>query len=772
MKPSFALNLSHDGISLLHRSPGGWHLIGDVDLQSPDMPNELRFLRQSAVALAAGQMTTKLVLPESQILYTEFEIATGPDADCVAEIGHSLVGMTPYAVEDLVFDWERQGQIVRVAAVAKETLEEAEHFAIEHNFNPLSFAAVPKHGQFGREPFFGATKTAATLLSDGEKVEPDVFPIKIVPMPEVAPMLAVPPAPTPLPDERDATRNGKATDVLDPKLVLGAASSPEPKKDGAKDAQTASATPAFSSRRNDEPTETPSAAAPLTATVEPRFAIQPTKSDIEQSPPQSPPASVTQAIAPDMPLAATPKDTKPSEPDTPKVPPAPAPIVAAQSAEKLARFGEQPQRGKPRFLGLILTAALVFVMVMVAFWMTFGPTENATSSQPAPEETQASDLSAEPDVAEPQPIPEIAEVEPIEIAPLPTEDELDAAYPEVPRLSDAEVNDTYASSGIWLASPTSPGAATRDTLNSIYVPSIDPVISSFDAVALPRLERNIGATLPATQHDPAVAGTEFALDEQGRVIPTAEGALNANGIRVFAGRPNSTTPPRVLPEVTETEIETAEAQNPLAAFRPVPRPTDLQERQERALYAGLTREELASFRPTPRPVSAQEIAIAAADAAAASLQEQAATEEDTSEQGTLSDDSEFAMATSLLPSRRPEGFSALVAQIRESRSADEADTSTRDTASTAVGRAPSIPTRASVAQQATVENAINLRRISLIGIYGSTSNPQAMVRLRNGRYVRLSVGDRLDGGQVAAIGQDELRYVKRGRNVTLEMPNT
>lgn len=84
--------------------------------------------------------------------------------------------------------------------------------------------------------------------------------------------------------------------------------------------------------------------------------------------------------------------------------------------------------------------------------------------------------------------------------------------------------------------------------------------------------------------------------------------------------------------------------------------------------------------------------------------------------------------------------------------------------------APSIPSNTSVARAATEENAINLRRINLIGVYGQPSSRSALVRLSNGRYVKVSVGDRLDGGRVAAIGESQLRYVKGGRNMTLQMP--
>ena len=83
---------------------------------------------------------------------------------------------------------------------------------------------------------------------------------------------------------------------------------------------------------------------------------------------------------------------------------------------------------------------------------------------------------------------------------------------------------------------------------------------------------------------------------------------------------------------------------------------------------------------------------------------------------------------------------------------------------------PDLPSKASVAKQATVKNAIKLRGINLIGVYGKTSSRRALVRLANGRYQKVTVGDRLDGGRVSAIGESELRYTRSGREVVLKMP--
>ena len=88
----------------------------------------------------------------------------------------------------------------------------------------------------------------------------------------------------------------------------------------------------------------------------------------------------------------------------------------------------------------------------------------------------------------------------------------------------------------------------------------------------------------------------------------------------------------------------------------------------------------------------------------------------------------------------------------------------------AVAAAPRIPSSASVARQATVEGALNLRELNLIGVYGTASDRRALVRLPNGRFVKVEIGDRVDGGQVADIGDRDLRYIKGGRSIVLSMP--
>ncbi|MGB1235936.1 MAG: hypothetical protein ACPG5U_09390, partial [Planktomarina sp.] len=83
---------------------------------------------------------------------------------------------------------------------------------------------------------------------------------------------------------------------------------------------------------------------------------------------------------------------------------------------------------------------------------------------------------------------------------------------------------------------------------------------------------------------------------------------------------------------------------------------------------------------------------------------------------------------------------------------------------------PSGATRATVARAATETRQLKLGRVALIGLSGRTSARRALVRLPNGTFVRVKIGDSLDGGRVAAIGDEQLRYIKSGRNISLQMP--
>jgi hypothetical protein len=180
MKPGFALSLAHSGVTLLQRSPRGWLIVGEVALDDPALDSALEGLRTTALTLEPAGIATKLVIPRSELIYTKVDVP-GPDPEARRQaVREHLEGMTPFPVDELVFDWSGSGKRLNVVVVARETLDEAEAFARHHRFNPVSFVAQPEPGQFIGEPFFGPTGMAETLIGAGAKVERDLIPIAVV----------------------------------------------------------------------------------------------------------------------------------------------------------------------------------------------------------------------------------------------------------------------------------------------------------------------------------------------------------------------------------------------------------------------------------------------------------------------------------------------------------------------------------------------------------------------------------------------------------------
>lgn len=76
-----------------------------------------------------------------------------------------------------------------------------------------------------------------------------------------------------------------------------------------------------------------------------------------------------------------------------------------------------------------------------------------------------------------------------------------------------------------------------------------------------------------------------------------------------------------------------------------------------------------------------------------------------------------------------------------------------------------------VALHATETRAIKNARLILIGVTGKPDQMKALVRLKGGRLVSVSVGDSLDGGRVESIHRDHIVYKKGNRTRRLAMPD-
>jgi hypothetical protein len=1129
MKPSFALVLTQDTIALMHRTSQGWQPVGEAAVADPDLTEALSYLRRSALGLDPRGITSKLIIPNSEILYTSV-LAPGPSASARrAQIRAALEGRTPYAVRDLVFDWSGSGPEVKVAVVARETLEEAEAFASQHRLGPLAFAGSPEPGQFDGEPWFGPAAAAESLLAPGEKVERDKAPVPPlavpVPPPEpVAETAAAEPAivaaqPDGAMEAGDAEpgdaepgsaasaaapsppRDARPDEVARPDSLMSPQAAPLPdaglssadriisalaKVEGgfvegpAVEAPVATPPVAGAPFADTPIAETPVARAPVTEApiakppvaetpaatgmvapplsvarqgIPPSFAPEPSPAlPANIAPPPLARSIRAEVIAPglevppDQPsdrvtarpgdagsapaverlkarLAEQPIDPRrfgaraagagaapsPAEPDmtqgkgdnaasariprpvTPLAAPnraaAPvarpaasrvAPKAGARSASpmvtspsipiprdrrvnipgaeaasdarvkaaaearkaqqtdtgKQTAFGSrQTARGKPKYLGLILTGLLLVLLAAVAAWSTFvsseGPAETVpvaaapatVAPQPDAGASASSGLATGPDAAEtPSDTPDggtpaaaqPAPARPVETSPPASADLPQTAPPARPEAPDAVAASAAPDPAAEAAAPgeVPAGAATLATaggaaeatvvdtpvveatvvqtaaVETAVIPqpevseqaSRNPAVAPQDEIFLARTDPEvaigdlIALAPPVATTDPAPAaqplpppfGTVYQFDANGLILPTPEGIVTPEGVRLVLGKPSRVPPARpadllaaapaasaqVAPaEATGAAAEAAAPVPPVSAVagasvsgviaapadpvaaepfadpalrdaRPRPRPASLA--PAAGDDAALPQEgdpRLTSLRPQARPASVTAEAEAASEDAAEAAAIQSAAASLAATAADTAQTSPLAIAVSRKPAPRPRDLSkaveAAVASVAPEPivTAPEAPAKPVAVAAAApeprpkatagaipqakpekpakptvaakpkedpaeveidepevASAAPDLPTKANVAKQATFRNAINLSRINLIGVYGSSSNRYALVRQPNGRYVKVSVGDRVDGGKVASISERELRYVKNGRTVTLAMP--
>ncbi len=711
MKPRFALSLSSERIVLLHRVSRGWNRAGEVSLDSAELAAELRMLRTTASALESGGVRCKLVLPEDQILYTRIPLDVTSSAPHEPALRAALVGLTPYDVDDLVFDWEDKGDHALVAVVARETLQEAEAFASDHKFNPVSFVAIPKDADaFPREPWFGTTRLAATLQAGDDEIERD-------------------------------------TDII--QVVGRSAPTPEAEKPVSEIA--------FTSQRSD-PAEAQPAPSQVTAdTIAPakRLNLEAVMDSLGEKP-RLQDVSITQSD-----LAIAPNAPPPPAPPVPVAKPTPAGVQELAVHSRPSTQAVPPVRART----VLLAAALAIIIVAIALWaFVFGntPTQHSSAAdteavqsaetqdaQPpeiSPDAPQIAMLSAP--VAPQAPTAAVSEAPPTQIAPVSLSAAQDLPAPVTAPQQVPRAQPPVAGTEIWTQRP--PVTAHPGAVEDVYITSVDPEVSLRDALALPAFPDVLSETAPSKQPLPSKPAEAFVLDARGLVTPTPAGTRNPDGVLVVAGRPNITALVRpdglIAPVALEPEV------NIFAGIRPRVRPANLSELNERATLGGFSRAELAQVRPKARPASAQERFAA---------QNPLELAEPDPVVGR------FAVARSAKPNARPSNFARLV---------DKALQEARATPAPAVPAAavvtPRIPSSSSVAKRATLNNAINLAKVNLIGVYGSKSNRRALVRLPSGKYRKVQVGDRVDGGKVAAIGESELRYVKGGRNIVLSMPKS
>ncbi len=959
-----------EGIALLQRSSPGWELVGEASPESPTLGQEMKALREAAEKLAPGQATFKIVIPNEQIRYVTVPAGRADPVSRQQTVAMALDGQTPYSLDELATDSAVSGQHLHIAAVALETLQEADEFARGFGFTPVSFAAMPEPRDYSGEPFFGTAHDVPANIT----VEPDTVAIRVIGRVKSP---TAPPAPDPAKEE-DApvafvSRRSKEPEGEDTPAPADApaAAKPAAKSDPKSDAAVASASSAKASAprgaelrasrkaswerdaakkaKADTAVEDDASAADTGAALTPPSTDFETAFDATDATPSprrpNPLAGVTgvlggigttlggalssfgkkraarasevpELVLPDSagisldgstPAPSAEVDDPVNEPVEPSIAEASeetskpaktsrwkrskkaaaAPIVTdaavaedtvapdleaeassqgqarslgelsaeerRKEAERLTVFGArggaayEPSGGGARVaIAVVGVVALLGTAGWAAIFMNDGMAP-LVSPQAGVEEREPAEEVAGAAVTEESVPPGPGDDEAIEdVSPLIVTEAVEAAEETAPEeTANADTTDVpadgpeaearYAATGIWQDSPDPLASETlgADDAARDDNPGSDGPPQRMEQPALAAL---VPDALPTPPGPPPTPGQRFNMDDRGLVIATPEGAVTPQGVVVYAGDPPLLPPtrpgepeqtqddaalqpeatPDVTPEATpedEAEVtviaglppilpparpgvtegvaeETAPVTEPVTELavdtaEATPELTeDTAVEAEVETVAARPEPRFEALRPLIRPFAADPdpapIQVAAAtttgpaqgaslasgaieSAVAAALNDEGVTRTSAAAglviapQPTPEPQLEPAF-TALRPLKRPENMPQLAAAARVTQAPPPAVV-------------PRVPSSASVTRQATVRNAINLNRINLIGVYGQPSDRRALVRLANGRYRKVQVGDRIDGGRVLAIGDGTLRYQKNGRNVTLDMPS-
>ena len=363
--------------------------------------------------------------------------------------------------------------------------------------------------------------------------------------------------------------------------------------------------------------------------------------------------------------------------------------------------------GKPRFLALILTTLLLIFMLTIAAWAaTAGRDTLARWFGFGGSDTE---MMADLGASETKP--------PLEARP---EDSVEQRGKQIaiPPVTVQELppdTATALATNIQTASPEEPAPSDQIT-GAKFVSDPKPITP-----AEQRFSDTGVWTVPPI--------SPFA-DTEATDADVAEAALDPASVPTFLEKnPTPTQPePAALPPLVSANFDISTEDHPMA------RPDDLDVEIQSVALTDIPQDELALFRPAMRPPPAQvppEIELF------------------TNAQ---------SVAISLRPEMRPRGveFAALTPPPTVAKPSEV--------------QAPTAASSMSVIQAATVKNVLNLRDINLIGITGTKRNPNALVRLANGKVLKVKVGDRLNGGRVTDISAATLTYAISGRSITLDMP--
>lgn len=801
MNPNFALDFRNDQIVLLHAQEGLWVQIGTVAVDDPDLDAALGYLRSTALGLSPRGIASKLILPDAAVLFTSIGNLS-PDAQTRAtQIALGLVGRTPYAVADLVYVWTDEGATAHLAVIARETLDEAEAFASQHRFNPVAFAAWPEQGQYPGEADFGRSAGAMQINAPVTKPQGPAaahsasdFEMGDVPKDVPAPQPIVEESIVKRPEIVEVSPPPRFDLVLEPEAPVYLTAPQNLGEDHSPDDLDPTQDPA-------ETSDIETVSAPL------RILPDAPRNDLAGQDSQDPNAGVQHDLAPQPSFAAVMADDTVDE----------APMALDVPSEEVST--EEPTRISLRSAGKAQTLLAEFAgrrETALVKSDTSGRVEPILSSVKA-----ATPLIAPPVIAlqSVKPIrtdatPEIgaATLEKSLIAPHTSLGNKPAIKRPIPKTRGtnsvlmgfvltvllllalmaaaamasyvtAAWNGYSASTAVALNQPSIADEMAADLPDTLPEESPAPQIGDLSSTSAPiafpaptvaMVSQSQSSLVPLVVSDalprpivvapPDLSTVSAPIARFGPMTtaPSAQGEMTPEGVFLIAGQPIGRDTPvantQAVPQGTVAEIlDTAAVANPeLAGKKPVMRPEGLAPKVN-------SDPALAGKRPAQRPESVIAAVLAA-------------------QQDANAPRSALAVTISRLPVPRPSNLKIMVTAPQEIALATP-DLAPPETAAVANDAAPieadnepevvatkSSGPRTVVSKNATFKNAINLSQMNLIGVYGSQANRYALIRQSNGRFKKVYVGDRFDGGLVAAITESELRYSKGGQMLALQMP--
>lgn len=774
----WGFDLDMTAVRLLRRDTGDWQEVAAEKIEGADIEERLMAL----VDRIDEGASVVLFLPRDQILYTDVALHSGEDAQ--TQVQRALVETTPYPLEEIDYDWELSGpDKARIAAIALETLDEAVAFAEVRGVKVGGFSSFADAADFPRRPEF-KSHSILRIDEDVEDPTPVVFssartPSK--PRPDAGSLAPVAPDTQPIikvDDDAPVMRiKAPASLPLDPGTPIAT------------------------------PTQTPRIRTDIASAVvsEQVASLSPPSVKVRKSGPTVWKIGAVFALAllitvgvatlvwRLLPLGPSDLEIPVSE-DTGAGVEAPADAVETVDILTPEPEPEQAEPATPPETETVEATPLPDLPQPVVF--------DIADVTTAPLAEGAASLS----------LADLTPVVPLRVAqPLAQRARADS-LPFVDLGTPAEPTPD-ALAGVLVAAPGLAPLSLQpiDPPDGVYVASVDANDLALDAIALPASGAFVPQGLPAMDEPPAplpaqTAETEPVDGAQTADAPDVASTTEPEPTVDVAPRPETALVARLdaneladLPRVSPVAPPEAPAQSEasdsadaaagpsdsveglptptdfaagLTDRAPRARPQDFVARIERNKFGGRTRSELARLRPPARPASEQMAALAARSGA--------------------SEASALAVGASPLPRGRPRDFDAIVAVALVQRQAEQVtaslDYQTPNTnaaieaallddsepeprpQNTAPARAPSIPSSASVARQATIENAIRLNRVNLVGVYGTSADRRALVRLPSGRFVKVKVGDRVDGGTVERITDDELIYLKGRKTVLLSVP--